>query len=335
MKKILGVVIGRFQVPGGLHEGHKFLFNSILDNCDELLVLLGSANRPRSVANPFTYLEREINIRVTLTEEQNARTTFLPLNDYKYSNTQWMADVDASIKKYKKFRDLDVNLFGHFKEGNNYLKWFPQYKYQNVESSLEITGTAIRGQFKHLLPASVVNDMDYFEAETARFQNYPYPESLNFNCADAILECQGHILLIKRGHPPGVGNWALPGGFKNRNETFQDAAIRELMEETNVRVPKKVLLGSIKSTTLFDSPHRAAAGIPRNTLAVHIVVEPDPDGSLPRANGSDDAAEAKWVPIAAILNDYPLHDDHADIISVVTKSMPVIAFANARIMNGY
>ena len=65
----------------------------------------------------------------------------------------------------------------------------------------------------------------------------------------------------------------------NSNETFLDCAVRELIEETNIRVPEKVLRGSIVKTELFDSPKRSF-GIPRNTLAVYFRINPDPDGGV-------------------------------------------------------
>jgi ADP-ribose pyrophosphatase YjhB (NUDIX family) len=76
---------------------------------------------------------------------------------------------------------------------------------------------------------------------------------------------------------------------------------------------------------LFDSPSRSF-GIPRNTLAVYFRISANPDGSLPRANGADDAAECKWFPLTQVLNTLELYDDHAAIISKVTGVVPMPAF---------
>jgi bifunctional NMN adenylyltransferase/nudix hydrolase len=175
------------------------------------------------------------------------------------------------------------------------------------------------------MPETVRGDYAFYQKEKQLFKDYPFPETLNFNCSDAILECQGHILLIQRKFSPGKGAWALPGGFRNQKETFLDCAIRELQEETNVRVPEKVLRGSIVKTQLFDDPKRSF-GIPRNTMAVYMRISPNPDFSLPRANGADDAALCKWVPLTEALNSIEMYDDHKDIVSTMTGVMPMPAF---------
>jgi bifunctional NMN adenylyltransferase/nudix hydrolase len=175
----------------------------------------------------------------------------------------------------------------------------------------------------------VYDDWKYFQKEHELFDTYPFPDTLNFNCGDAILECLGQVLLIRRKFAPGAGTWALPGGFKNSNETFVDCAIRELIEETNVRVPEQVLRGSIVNKEIFDDPKRGM-GIPRNTMCVHMKIKPNSDGSLPRANGADDAMECGWFPISEVMNNMELFDDHMGIISKMCNVLPLPAHLNPK-----
>jgi bifunctional NMN adenylyltransferase/nudix hydrolase len=328
MAQKIGFLIGRFQP---LHAGHRELIRIASKKCDFLYLIIGSAFRPRSIKNPWTYDERVQEIKQFLGHENIKNVVNVPVRDYKYSDSQWISDI-CSIITRNVSTDDEVILFGHQKDGNNYLDWFPQYQYVNIESGISIDATTIRNRLfkdetaRKAFHPDVVEDYLYFEKEKTIFSGYPFPETLNFNCSDAILECAGHILMIRRKFAPGINQWALPGGFKNRNETFIDCAIRELIEETNVRVPEKVIRGSIQNTKLFDSPSRST-GIPRNTMVVHIRVAVDPDGSLPRVsrNGSDDSSLCEWIPIKNLMDEYPVWEDHLDIISLMCSVNPTPA----------
>jgi bifunctional NMN adenylyltransferase/nudix hydrolase len=319
-----GIFIGRFQP---VHQGHVHALGIAASQVEKLYILVGSANQCRSIKNPWTFQERVQMLRNKLRTANISNYEILPLNDYRYSDSQWMSDVRATVDHY----DMGVpTLFGHMKEGNNYLTWFPDWPFKSIESQYNVNATAVRQRMFDLkdpdMPETVQADYAFYEKEKVTFANYPFPETLNFNCSDAILECQGHVLLIQRKFAPGAGAWALPGGFRNRNESFLDCAIRELQEETNVRVPEKVLRGSIVKTELFDDPTRSF-GIPRNTMAVYMRINPNPDFSLPRANGADDAALCKWVPLTDALNTIQMYDDHKDILSKVTGVNPMPAFS--------
>jgi bifunctional NMN adenylyltransferase/nudix hydrolase len=319
-----GIFIGRFQP---VHQGHVHALSVAASQVDKLYILVGSANQCRSIKNPWTFQERSSMLRAKLHASRITNFEVIPLNDYRYSDSQWMSDVRATVEHY----DMGVpTLFGHMKEGNNYLTWFPDWPFKSIESQYNVNATSIRNRMFDLkdpdMPATVQDDWAFYQKEKVTFGNYPFPETLNFNCSDAILECQGHVLLIQRKFAPGRGAWALPGGFRNQRETFLDCAIRELIEETNVRVPEKVLRGSIVKTELFDDPSRSF-GIPRNTMAVYMRINPNPDFSLPRANGADDAALCKWVPLTDALNTIQMYDDHKDILSKVTGVNPMPAFS--------
>ena len=135
-----------------------------------------------------------------------------------------------------------------------------------------------------------------------------YPPT--FVTTDAVVVQSGHILLIQRKAAPGKGLWALPGGFLNPRELIVDGILRELHEETKLKVPKPVLRGSITKREVFDDPGRSERG----RIITHAALIQLPPGELPSVKGSDDARKAKWMPIADLREDV-MFEDHYHIIN--------------------
>ena len=150
----------------------------------------------------------------------------------------------------------------------------------------------------------------YFENEDKKFKNYPYKDTLKFNCSDAVVVCNNHILLIQRKNNPGKNVWALPGGFVNRDETYKQAAIRELYEETHIQILKSRLEEYYVDNFILDNPKRNI-GIPKISNAFYFQI-PFENG-LPNVNPLDDALNVKWIPLSKI-SSMKLFDDHSDII---------------------
>jgi 8-oxo-dGTP diphosphatase len=113
-----------------------------------------------------------------------------------------------------------------------------------------------------------------------------------------------HVLLVQRGGDPYAGMWALPGGFKRPDETLDDAARRELREETGVIAPKH-----LAQFGAYGDPGRD----PRTNVVTvaYLAVTPDP-GSL---RAGTDAAAARFWPVADAVRNLPLAFDHHRILS--------------------
>lgn len=95
-----------------------------------------------------------------------------------------------------------------------------------------------------------------------------------------------HVLLIQRGIEPFKGRWALPGGFILKGESLEDAARRELEEETGV---DDVYLEQLYT---FGEPGRDPRGRVV-TVAYYALIASDVE-----VMGGSDAVEAKWYPVS-------------------------------------
>lgn len=103
---------------------------------------------------------------------------------------------------------------------------------------------------------------------------------LTVDCA--AFDPSGHVLLIRRGHPPFEGSFALPGGFVAAGETVEDACRREFREETGLDVGDLTLVG------VYSDPDRDPRGHVVS-VAFTTLIARDPPG------GGDDAAVAAWI----------------------------------------
>lgn len=89
----------------------------------------------------------------------------------------------------------------------------------------------------------------------------------------------GRVLVIERRNPPA--GWALPGGFVDRGETVEQAAVREAREETSLEVRLEALLG------VYSDPERDLRG---HTVSVVYVARGEGE-----ARAQDDAGDLRWL----------------------------------------
>jgi bifunctional NMN adenylyltransferase/nudix hydrolase len=325
----LAVVFGRFQIP---HAAHLALLQFARSLADEVLVVIGSINHPRTVKDPFSYVERSEMLMAALDYPSDVRVR--GLEDRRYNDQQWTRNARALIASAQPRGR--VAIVGHHKDHSSYyLDMFPEYALVEFQGVADLASSDIRdelfrsGQVPAGLPEPVreflqrFRDSEHFQAlaeEFAFLRKYreswssaPYPPI--FLTVDALVIASGHVLMVRRRANPGKGLLALPGGFVGQDERVEEAMLRELREETRLKLPVPVLRGNIRQRELFDDPQRSLRG---RTVTVAYLIEL-PAGPLPRVKGADDAEKALWVPLNEIFNArFEVFEDHLDIIHKMT-----------------
>lgn len=121
------------------------------------------------------------------------------------------------------------------------------------------------------------------------------------------------VLLVRRGDHPYLGYWALPGGFVRTGESAEQAAFRELAEETGTAFG-----GHLEQLRTYSDPRRD----PRMRVVSIAYVALAPHLPGPRAGG--DAAAARWWPVEDLGLDEAVSPDAAQV--------PALAFDHAQIL---
>ncbi|SFN53825.1 bifunctional NMN adenylyltransferase/nudix hydrolase [Formivibrio citricus] len=340
------VFIGRFQP---FHLGHLKVIETALQRAHKLIVICGSARQARSPRNPWTVAEREAMLRAALPAEWQERVFVVGCSDRMYNDQQWVTEIQNLVDKViavdtaslgSREAQFRVGIIGGTcRKEAYYLDMFPQWQRIEVAELPNLRASELRGEifddagvrFERCtarLPGPVFAWLQAFreteswrtlEAEWRFVRDYrrawegaPYPPT--FVTADAVVIHSGHILLVRRKHLPGKGLWALPGGFVDQDELIRDAVIRELREETRLKVPAPVLAGSIRTSRVFDHPYRSMRG---RTITHAFLIELTPTGEgLPKVRGSDDADRARWVPLFEFNRmEEQLFEDHFYIVN--------------------
>jgi len=136
---------------------------------------------------------------------------------------------------------------------------------------------------------------------------YPRPAVTADIIVTDFRDSPGKILLIQRKHEPFKEMWALPGGFMNMDETLEEAARRELREETGIEANRLVK---------FDTYDRPGRDPRRRTVTQVFTLAWRPELGRPAAG--DDAKEERWFGIHQLP---PLAFDHDEVIVDFLQSL--------------
>lgn len=323
------IFIGRCQ-PFTL--AHDELLQDALLLGEHVIFVLGSHNKAQDIRDPFTSQLREAMIRNSLSPEDNERITFIYMRDYLYNENLWVTELQQKV--YQETNgSTSIAMIGYEQPRTAYLKLFPQWKLHKAAYISDYFSTAeIRAlyftdsdEYKKYVPAGVAEFLEVFkrgkfrdlkeefkaiESYKKAWENAPFPPT--FNTVDAVCIKSGHILVVRRKGTPGRGLIALPGGFLNQGETLQVGAIRELKEETKIKVSKEELDKSVVECKVFDHPERSLRG----RTITHAFLINLKSGPLPQVQGNDDADKAWWMPLSEFYTrEDSFFEDHFHMIN--------------------
>lgn len=323
------VFVGRFQP---FHLAHYNILQEGLNHSEKVVVVVGSHNKARDTKNPWLTEERLAMIKASLSPEDVARIIFVPLKDYLYNDNLWVSHTQNMINEVTGYSE-NIALIGYESDKSSYyLKLFPQWKFLSCSTHYPFHATRIRDMYfndnphyKNCVPEKTAQYLEEFKktpqyetlCEEKKFlDNYkqlwedsPFPPT--FTTTDTVVIKSGHVLLVRRKGNPGRGLIALPGGFIKEDEAIVDSAIRELKEETGIKITREELKKSITDQRVFDHPYRSLRG----RTITHAYCLDLGYGPLPAVKGESDADKAWWMPISEVYGrEEEFFEDHWHII---------------------
>jgi bifunctional NMN adenylyltransferase/nudix hydrolase len=297
------VLIGRFQP---FHQGHASLLARALDTAPRVVVVLGSAHSARTVRNPFTSSEREDMIRACLAESENRRLVVAGQRDV-WDLRRWSREVRAAVDA---LAGGPTALVGHRKDrSSGYLGSFPGWTVVETGRLGPLDATPLRERIlSDSPPESILDELsgsipapalerigDWLRGPWRRELALDREAILAFEgsrgpgpfvAADVVVRTRDRVLLTTRGHHPGFGQVALPGGLLRRGESLEAGSRRIFEEKTGLALED----GPVREA-FFSHPQRSQ----RARIATHAFLFEPVWETLPALAGRGDDGSAQWV----------------------------------------
>lgn len=277
MRRDIGVVVGRFQVPN-LHQGHKFLINYALQRHDRVLVVIGCSPLPLTRRNPLDYETRAMMIGRYFPDIVIARI------DDNRSDEVWSNRLDEIISSYFPVNNAILYgsrdcFFGHYKG---------RHKTELVDVQSDPSGQEYNAT--DLREAVGPNGSMEFRMGMIYASKLPFPTS--YQAVDtAVLNERDQTVLL--GHKVGDGDkLRFVGGFVDPADcNLERAAKREVIEETgHIETADYKYLGS---TRISDWRYR---GGPNAVMSAFFVAK----FIYGRPQAGDDLNAVAWVPLCEL-----------------------------------
>lgn len=376
-KTKIAIYIGRFQP---LHLGHCHVLDTAFKKYDAVIILVGSAEQARDPKNPFSFEERKTMIDDYLTSIGQCKYVVTPLRNHLYNNPKWMQTVQEKVDEaifkltmsgFINSDDVDLSIIGSDRDDSTwYIHAFPQYGKPDLVDPVpvgqKLNATSLRARLFTdgigdpwddvpkttldflvrfiMLPASapiyiaLKNEYRFLEETKKQYAGLKYAPF--FVTTDAVVIQSGHVLVIERAALPGVGLLALPGGYLHPQLTLFQNSIKELLEETGIRlvtgkrskeITEQILRASFRFKEQFDAPDRSLRG---RIVTTAFLYQLDDTKPLPAVFGMNapldetdgvaipETVRTRWMPISEALNNPQLwFEDHYSMLEKMIGMM--------------
>jgi ADP-ribose pyrophosphatase YjhB (NUDIX family) len=140
-----------------------------------------------------------------------------------------------------------------------------------------------------------------------------YPDAPRAAVGAVVLD-EDNVLLVRRGQPPGLGKWSVPGGLLDLGERLEDGVVREVEEESGLRVQVLGLCGVLDRIIPGDRADERGEPVIRYHWVIVDYVAAVVGGTL---RAGSDAAEARWVPLA----DLDRYDMTEGLVAMIKRAV--------------
>lgn len=287
----IGVIIGRFQVAE-LHEAHRELIETVLANHPKVLIYLGLSQVRGSIDDPLDFQPRKQMILEAFPADKYPNLNIAYIKDNR-SDEEWSKKLDEMISDTRSPKDTVV-LYG---SRDSFLSHYKgKFETRELQATRHVSGTELR---QKISAAPQSNSQFRAGVIFASYQRHPTV----YSTVDVLVyDGVEHRVLL--GRKSLETEYRIIGGFADpSDESFEDSALRELVEETGLTVGLENL-EYVGSKKVDDWRY---ADNPSEKIITHLYIGNYVSG-CPKA--SDDIAEIRWFDISSFNPNIDLVEEH-------------------------